>query len=201
MPALVTAVVLLTIICVLNTAILARVIRQLRRHSELLWEVAERGVPARALAPGSTVGRFAVRDTDGALVTDSNRAAATLIVFLSPTCASCRRLRTEFPAVAARWAAGRENVIAVVAGPDATATYAAKLAPVARIVVDNDEVMRAAFGVRGFPAIFVLAVSGELAWTGLHADAIPGIQTGGADNGPETDGAVTQTRDPPTTTR
>jgi hypothetical protein len=63
----------------------------------------------------------------------------------------------------------------VVSGPGASARFLARLGPVARVIVDVDETMREAFGVEGFPAVFVLAESGRLSWTGLHAHAVPGL--------------------------
>jgi hypothetical protein len=66
-------------------------------------------------------------------------------------------------------------VIAVVTGPGSSARFLARWEPVARVVVDADETMRHAFGVRGFPALFVLTESGHLSWTGLQAQVIPGL--------------------------
>ncbi|MEV4637867.1 hypothetical protein AB0J80_10975 [Actinoplanes sp. NPDC049548] len=105
---------------------------------------------------------------------------ATLIGFFSPACASCRRERNRLRAVAARWPGGPERVYAVVTGPSGSATFLARLDPVARIVVDVDEAMRHAFGTTAFPAVFVLAESGSLSWTGLHVDAVPAWALEGA---------------------
>ncbi|WP_460915811.1 thioredoxin domain-containing protein [Plantactinospora veratri] len=77
--------------------------------------------------------------------------------------------------MAARWPGGSARVLAVVTGPDASARFLGRLDPVARIVVDPANTMRRAFGVEGFPAVFVLAESGRLSWTGIHVDAVPGL--------------------------
>ncbi|AVT33995.1 hypothetical protein C6361_36280 [Plantactinospora sp. BC1] len=174
MSVLVAVVVLSSAVCAFNTALLVAVVRRLRYQSELLSEVERQGVPARALSRGDAVRDFLVHDTQGRPVTP-DVPAATLVGFFSPTCASCRRERARFRAVAARWPGGPARVLAVVTGPDASARFLARLEPVARIVVDADGTMRRAFGIEGFPAIFVLAESGCLSWTGIHADSVPGL--------------------------
>ncbi|MEU8258103.1 redoxin family protein [Micromonospora inaquosa] len=157
-----------------NTAVLVAVVRRLRIQSELLSETEARGVPARALPVGATVGDFLAYDTEGRAVTAA-MPAHTLIGFFSPTCGSCRRERGRFRRAAARWPGGRSQVVAVVTGPDASARFLSRLTAVARIVVDQDESVRHAFGVQGFPAAFVVADLGRLTWTGLHVDVVPGL--------------------------
>ncbi|MDG4788007.1 hypothetical protein O7626_19030 [Micromonospora sp. WMMD1102] len=174
MSVLVAVVVLSSAWCAFNTALLVAVVRRLRYQSELLSEVERQGVPARALPRGDTVRDFLVHDTRGRPVTPVV-PAATLVGFFSPTCPSCRRERARFRAVAARWPGGSERVLAVVTGPAASARFLRRLDPVARIVVDPDSAMRQAFGIESFPAIFVLAGAGCLSWTGIHADAVPGL--------------------------
>ncbi|SCL25313.1 Thiol-disulfide isomerase or thioredoxin [Micromonospora pallida] len=173
MPALVATVVLLAVVCAGHTALLVAVVRRLRVQAELLADVEERGLPARALPVGSTIGAFSVTDTDGEPFSAGDASGPTLVAMLSPTCGSCRRLRREFGAVAARWPGGRSRVVVVVTGPSATAAYARRLAPLARIVVDPDEVVRDAFAVTAFPALFVVEPTGELSWTGRWAHSVP----------------------------
>jgi thiol-disulfide isomerase/thioredoxin len=174
MPVLIAVVVLSSAVCALHTALLVAIVRRLRYQSELLSEVERRGVPAWALSRGDTVGSFLGQDTHGRPVTP-DVPVATLVGFFSPSCASCRRERARFRAVAARWPGGSGRVLAVATGPDASARFLHQLDPVARIVVDADSTMREAFGIEGFPAFFVLAASGRLSWTGIHADAVPGL--------------------------
>jgi thiol-disulfide isomerase/thioredoxin len=169
---LIAVVVLSSVVCAFNSAVLVAVVRRLRYQSELLSEVERQGVPARALARGATVGEFLAHDTDGRPV-GRDVPAATLVGFFSPTCSSCRRERDAFRSVAARWPGGPARVLAVVTGPDASARFLARLEPVARVIVDDGETMRRAFGIEGFPAMFVLADAGRLTWTGLHVDAVP----------------------------
>lgn len=163
MSVLVTVVVMLALVCAFNTALNVALVRQLRYHAELLAEVEERGVPAQALPRGEVVNDLA------------DPGADTLVAFFSPTCGRCRRERRVFARTAARWPGGPERAVAVVSGPTASADFLAGLAPAARVVVDTDESLRHAFGIRGFPALFVVAPDGRLAWTGMHADAVPGL--------------------------
>ncbi|MBB5113251.1 thiol-disulfide isomerase/thioredoxin [Micromonospora echinospora] len=163
MSVLVTVVVLLALVCAFNTALNVALVRRLRYHAELLTEVEERGVPAQALPRGEVVHDFAGHDGD------------TLVAFFSPTCTRCRKERKGFGRVAARWPGGPDRAVAVVSGPTASADFLTGLAPAARVVVDSDESLRRAFGIRSFPALFVVAPDGRLAWTGVHADAVPGL--------------------------
>jgi hypothetical protein len=182
MPVLVTAVVILAMVSALNVLLLFSVARETQRNSELLWEAAERGVPAKALAVGATVGRFLVHDTDGEALSDTSSTGTTLVAFLVPGCGSCRRTRKQLQTVAARWPGGRSRVIVVVSGSDATEAYASSLAGLARIVLDHNDVVRKAFGVRGTPALFLIKPSGELTWTGVHVDTIPGLDEAAAES-------------------
>lgn len=168
MSALVTVVVLLALVCVFNTALNLALVRRLRYHAELLAGVDERGVPAQALPRGAVVG-----DRLGHDLVDGD--ADTLVAFFSPTCDRCRRDRKIFGRVAARWPGGPDRVVAVVSGPSASAAFLTGAAPAARVVVDTDESLRHAFGIRHFPALFVVAPGGRLTWTGMHAHAVPGL--------------------------
>ncbi|OZV81769.1 hypothetical protein CA850_11535 [Micromonospora echinospora] len=173
MSALVATVVLLAVVCAGHTSLLVAVVRRLRIQAELLADVEERGLPARALPAGAAVGAFSVTDTDGRVFSAGDPSGPTLVAMLNPTCGSCRRLRREFGTVAARWPGGRSRVVVVVTGPSATAAYARRLAPTARIVVDAAGAVRDAFSVTAFPAIFVVASTGELSWTGRWAHSVP----------------------------
>ncbi|MEU8241026.1 hypothetical protein AB0C07_22510 [Actinoplanes missouriensis] len=175
MYAMVTLAVLTALVCAFNTANLVAVNRRLRYLGELLWQVEQRGVPAKAPPAGSPVGPFAVQDTDGGAVTSTGWEDRTLVAFMDPACLSCRQLRRELRPLAARWPAGRRNVVVVLTGPSARADFARRLAPVARVVVDQQETVRAAFGVEGLPAIFVVEPPGVLSWTGMHPDTVPAV--------------------------
>lgn len=158
-------------VCVFNTALLIAVIRRMRVHAELLSDVEERGVPARAHPVGEAVRSFEARDIEGLALSAPSWPGPTLVGFFSPTCSSCRRERKHFRAVAARWPGGRSHVVAVVSGPAAAAAFLAQAGPVARIVVDRQETVREAFGVRSFPAAFVVTRTGRISWSGLHVPA------------------------------
>ncbi|AEV81899.1 hypothetical protein ACWT_0885 [Actinoplanes sp. SE50] len=160
MSALIAAVVVLALVVAFHTALIVALIRRLRYHAELLVDIEERGVPARALPRGAVLAAGL-----GLLAPDTD----TLVAFFSPTCDRCRRDRAAFGRVAAGW----DRAVAVVSGPDASAGFLAGAVPAARVVVDADGSLRHAFGIRHFPALFVVSPDGRLAWTGMHASAIP----------------------------
>lgn len=95
MMVLTTAVVVLGILCVLNLAVSAAVIRRLRHLPG-----RDTPPPTGGLPPGSAVPEFALRSEHGdPLDLESLRGRHTLIAFLSTTCSTCV---AQAPGLAAR---------------------------------------------------------------------------------------------------
>jgi len=146
MPYLVTAVVLLGVLCMLNLLFTLGILRRLR--TQTTWTPD----PMFALSPGSTVGEFSVTTTTGEPV--SSDSLAGLVGFFSAGCEACHAVLPQFTERATQMPYG--SVLAVVGGDDEETVRA--LTPVARVVVadlDGGPVARA-FQNSWTPALYLL---------------------------------------------
>ncbi|WP_214409281.1 peroxiredoxin family protein [Sphaerisporangium fuscum] len=166
MPYLVTAVILLGVLCVLNLLLTMGILRRMRaeagqagRHSQSLF----------TLGPGSPLGEFSADTTDGETVTDGTLTG--LVGFFSAGCEACHDLLPRF--VEGARERGRENVLAVVGGDDEETVRA--LTPVARVVVaelDGGPVARAFQNV-WTPALYFIGDDHKVAATGARMEELP----------------------------
>lgn len=103
---------------------------------------------------GTAVPELSVVAADGRPVTGADlRGGETMLAFLTATCDLCWE---EMPHV--REAASLTPTVAVVIGaPPDRARYVEALAPVARVVEQDDPSLAARFHVRGFPAFLVVS--------------------------------------------
>ncbi|WP_426504700.1 TlpA family protein disulfide reductase [Dactylosporangium sp. McL0621] len=168
---LTAAVVVLTVLTLLNLLLMVGVIRRLRDHTGRFTEMARSVMPEVAVvAPGSPVPAFSATTRDGDTVADTALAGETLVGFFSPSCQPCKALLPRFADHARRFAGGRDRVIAVVV-EDADL---AVLEPVARVVVEEPGgAMAAAFTVTGFPALAVLGAGGTVTASGMSLQDLP----------------------------
>lgn len=116
MMVLTSAVVVLGILCVLNLAVSAALIRRLRDLPGRDTPPAPGGLPA-----GSAVPEFALRSENGdPLDLASLRGRHTLIAFLSTTCPACAVQAPGFAAIGSELADAGTDVITVLLsnGPD-----------------------------------------------------------------------------------
>ncbi|MFF5437685.1 TlpA family protein disulfide reductase [Streptomyces achromogenes] len=136
MAALTAAVVLLGILCVLNLLLTIGVIKKLREYGPA-GPVGAPGEGMTPLRPGEELPDFTALAEDGALVGASSLPDGSLIAFLSPGCAPCRRELPELVAYAAADPGRRERTLAVVVGePGECEHFVRELGPVARVVVE-----------------------------------------------------------------
>jgi thiol-disulfide isomerase/thioredoxin len=167
MPFLVTAVVLLFVLCLVNLTLTFGVIRRLRQPGAPI-PAARRTADHLAMA-GSIVGAFAVRTVDGTPMSPAGFTAPTLVGFFAPGCAPCADLLPAFLAVAAH----REALAVVDDGTDDTdyVTRLSAVAPVAR--AEQAALLIEAFRVTGFPAVCLVGPGGVILDTGAHLLAQP----------------------------
>jgi hypothetical protein len=100
-------------------------------------------------------------------------AGETVVAFFSPGCTPCREKLPEFVAYVRR-SFDRQQVLAVVVSyaketedTAEAAEMANLLAPVARVVVEDDEhVVAKAFTVKAFPAFCVIDAAGKVLTSG-----------------------------------
>ncbi|MFF4773831.1 TlpA disulfide reductase family protein [Microtetraspora fusca] len=159
MPFLIAAVVLVGVVCLVDLVLTVGVIRRLREHTEFLTTL---GREAPGLGVGEEVGPFAVHAADGGPLTRDHLTRETLFGFFSPDCEPCKAKLPAFVRYAAEMPGGRDRVVAVIAADEgADGEFRSRLGEVARVVVeDHTGPLSAAFRVRAYPSLFLVAPDG-----------------------------------------
>ncbi|MGW9212989.1 TlpA family protein disulfide reductase [Embleya sp. NPDC055664] len=168
MPFLIAAVVVLTVLCLLNLLLTFGIVRKLRAQRD----DSRPGPAALALPVGSTAPNFSAVTTTGETITRDG-LGETLFGFFSPNCPACTERLPRF-VEAARRESGRE-VLAVLHGDDAaTRAQAAALRDVARVVVEAspDGPLGTAFAITGYPAFGLIDAHGTVTATGLDPERL-----------------------------
>jgi thiol-disulfide isomerase/thioredoxin len=162
MSFLVTAVVLLFLLCLINLTLTLGVIRRLRQAGALVPAV--RRTADHLAVAGSTVSAFAVSTVDGKPMSPAGFTAPTLVGFFAPGCAPCAEILPAFLGAAAH----REALAVVDDGADDT-EYVSRLSAVALVVrADQAAPLVDAFRVTGFPSVCLVGPGGVILDTGAH---------------------------------
>lgn len=146
-------VLVLGLLCCLNTLLTIGVVKRLREHSKLL---AGRGGPSESDVPvGLEVGEFAAVTLDGEEVRRDDLADDCVVAFFMHDCSPCQEKMPRFTEYAKKLPGGRDQTFVVVAEDDGKEQeFAAALAPVARVVVTNGMgPVAGAFKVSAFPTM------------------------------------------------
>jgi hypothetical protein len=160
MPFLVAVVVILAVLCVLNMALSAAIIRTLRGDREVL----------EPPAAGTGIGAFTVPMLDGGTLTERDLADGALVAFVSPTCPPCAALAREW---GTRTDLPEDTYVFVIdtSTPEEARAYAAKLGGRAA-VVERDSAVSAAFGAHDVTPTLVRVRGGAVAAAGFSFDAV-----------------------------
>lgn len=172
MPFLVTAVVLIALLCLLNLLLTFGVIRKLRAQAA---DKADRAVDGLIIPAGSAAPAFSAVTTAGERIT-RERLGETMLGFFSPDCRACKErlpLFVEQARTAAR-ETGR-SVLAVVHGTEEEARdQVAALTGVAHVVVEpGDGPLGEAFDITGYPVFGLITADGTLAATTFDPARLP----------------------------
>ena len=165
MPYLIAAVVFLGLLCALNLVLTLGLIRRAgpRGHAPEVHP----GPPV-ALGPGARPAGFMSVTTDDLPV--SGETLTGLVGFFSAGCDPCHALAPGFAAHAR--AAGRDHVLAVVAGDDPE--LVAMLAPAARVIVEDYEgPVASAFQNTWTPALYLIDDDHTILATGGRLEDLP----------------------------
>lgn len=162
---LVVLVALLGVLSALNLLLSFGLIRRLREHTELIDAVYEfvadgPAAAAPAVAAPAAVGEFRATTADGEPLGRDDLAPSTVVAFLAVDCKGCHE---QLPHLL-DWARDqdRQRIVAVVDGRGGDPfDLVAQLLPVARVVVDTNEVA-AAFGIRSYPRFCVIGPDATL---------------------------------------
>jgi hypothetical protein len=175
MAYLVAAVVIVGLLGLVNMVFSFGVIRRLREHTEILNELRSGATHATMLSAGETIAAFEARSIDGEPVSSALLRETTLVGVFSAGCSPCKEQLPRFVERARAHPGGRERVLAVVVSADdaAAAPYLDDLTGVATIVREADDGPVAnAMGVKGFPAVSLIAADGLVLASGLSVAAI-----------------------------
>ncbi|MDE3724925.1 TlpA disulfide reductase family protein [Nocardiopsis sp. N85] len=163
---------LAVVLCLLDLLLTVGVIRRLKEHTELIGNLSTRGMPGTTvLPPGERIGAFSAVTEDGDTVGSGALADPVLIAVFSPGCGACAEQLPRFLERAGALPGGRGSVLAVLAGDRAqVAEEAARLSPVARVVVDGPQgTVTDALGVLAFPAFLRVDGTGRVLSSGRLA--------------------------------
>ncbi|TDQ00869.1 peroxiredoxin family protein [Labedaea rhizosphaerae] len=169
MPVLVAAVVLLSLLCLLNLLLTVGILRRMRAGTQSTGPST--GQPTDLpfeLKPGGSIDTFTATTTAGEELTAD--ALAGTVAFFSADCDACHDMLPSFISYAASH--GRDKVLAVVGGTDPQTVAA--LEPVARVIAadpDGGPVARA-FRNTWTPAMYVIADRTVVATAG-RVDELP----------------------------
>jgi thiol-disulfide isomerase/thioredoxin len=166
MPVVAALAFLALAVCLLDLVLTLGVIRRLRQHTELISKLSSGGRrPSAMLAEGETAGPFEAVATTGESLSRDRLSGETLVGAFAPHCSACEEKLPAFVEFATTFPGGREQVIAVVVGPENEAeTYREQLEPVARVVIEPPMTgeMDTALALNAFPAFGVLDQSGTV---------------------------------------
>jgi hypothetical protein len=164
--------ILLAAAVALNITLTVGIVRRLREHTAQLTDL--RNPDAVMAAPDTVTGEFSAETLDGQWLSERDWQGLTLVGFLSPTCAACHARLDGFVERAQQMPGGREQVLAVIVGTEGTDEQVAKVAPVARTVVEAPQgPLAKAFSVKGFPAFALVDESRRIVASGYDLDQVP----------------------------
>ncbi|WP_331770705.1 redoxin domain-containing protein (plasmid) [Embleya sp. NBC_00888] len=173
MPLLIAAVVLVTVLCLLNLLLTFGVVRRLRAQGGHGHGGHDADITDLVLPVGATVPAFTAVTTAGETVSRDG-LGAVLFGFFSPGCPACAE-RLPLFVKAAREAVGEgRRVLAVVHGDEAdTREQVAALTAVARVVVEPaDGPLGRGFAVAGYPVFGLLDANGTVTASGFDPKAL-----------------------------
>jgi thiol-disulfide isomerase/thioredoxin len=158
-------------VCLLDLVLTLGVIGRLRQLTELISTLPSGGRrPDAILAEGETAAPFDAVATTGEPVSRDRLSDRTLVGAFAPHCPACDEKLPAFVDFAKMFPGGRDQVIAVVVGPeDEAEPYCEQLEPVARVVIEppmTGEVGKA-LALNSFPAFGVLDHSGTVVSSGV----------------------------------
>ena len=176
MAVLTAAVVLLALLCLLNLAVSAAVIRRLRDAAgSVPVGVAHTPAPAQGLVVGERPAPFSVVATNGTTVDRDALHGPTLVAAFATSCPDCARHAPELLDRAARCSdAGIDRLSLLVdTGPDRTG-LAETLGRAGNLVTgDQAAALMRLLRIPSTPAYLLLDADGSVLATGGELDALP----------------------------
>jgi hypothetical protein len=168
---LVGAVVVLTVLTLLNITLLLAVIRRLREHETRLAAVTTGATasaePEVVAAVGQHIPDFTAESADGRQLDRTSLVTPALVGFFSPSCDSCHERVPDFRK-AADELDGTALAVVVRDGRD-PAPLVADLRDAATVVLEEpDGPVATAFAVRAFPVFALVGADGTVRASGFE---------------------------------
>ncbi|GLH98118.1 TlpA family protein disulfide reductase [Phytohabitans aurantiacus] len=180
MPFLVTAVVLVGLLCAVDLLLTFAVLRRLREHTEELGRLSGAGHGSMGVDRDSLMGRelpeFSAVTVDGAAVSrESVTGAVELVGIFSPGCNPCHAQAPLFAAEAARMPAGK--ALALVAGSGSDADDLVQIVKGATDVVLAPESMTVVNGLNigVFPTFLRLDAGGSIVDAAVSVEGLAAL--------------------------
>jgi hypothetical protein len=166
-------VVVIGVLCVLNTVLTLGMARRLRTQNELLANPSG-FMPGNHFPPvmrvaGEQTSAFSTTTVDGAPVDETFfDETSTLVAAFSIGCPACEERFPEFLQFAAAFPGGRERVLALVIGAEGTEEKAELLKPVATVVVEDTHggPLCTSLGTKAYPALGIIEPGGGVRASG-----------------------------------
>lgn len=158
---LLAAVLVLTVLVLLNLALTLAVIRRLRQQ---MADQERWGMQSLSPPVGTPIPDFTAETTDGTTITaDTLRTGRALIAFLSIGCTACHEQMPQLREhVTALRAAGDHVLVAVNAGQASDSDLISAFTGVAPVVAEGEgRPVAAAFGIDGYPT-YVMVEDGSV---------------------------------------
>jgi hypothetical protein len=174
-PALIAAVVIVGLLCLIDLLLTFGVIRRLREHTELLRDRDHPITmsPVIGLSAGQTPAAFTVATADG---TVTGPAGLRLVGFFSAGCSACPERVAPFAGYARSHQLAVDEVLAVILVGDSgePPSYLNAVAEVAQVSVQPFDCPAAqAFAVAGYPAFCLLDADGAVLSSGFDPAELP----------------------------
>ncbi|WP_163507367.1 TlpA family protein disulfide reductase [Fodinicola acaciae] len=169
MPAVVALVILLTVLCLLNLALVFGLLRRIRDIESRIS--SDQAATEPLLAVGAQIDDFEAVTTDGELLRRESLADGTLVGFFDPQCESCHENLPHFAAAARTQP--RVRSLAVIRDDEEQEEMVSALSGVSRVVVERRRgPVARAFHVHGTPAFCRLGADQRIS---AHGYATPAL--------------------------
>lgn len=168
------AVAVVSVLCLVNLALLLVVVRKVRFLAERVGKMPGMA-PAALLPVGSRAPEFTAVTTVGESRSLGDLAGSrSVVAFFSPDCSPCHAQLPEFLEFARALPGGPSQALAiVVGGAQAAAEFAAGLDGAGAVVLaPRQGPLTDAFSVRGFPAFYLIGPDGRIEARGMAVQAL-----------------------------
>lgn len=166
---------LISVLCVMNLALMIAVVRRVREQGELLASLPKGRPHAQRLPRGTQVPGFSAVTVTGESRSLADMAGSrSLVGFFAPGCPPCHEQLPEFARLARAIPGGAGQVVAVLAGAESSAAeFFTELDGLAAVVFEQSGgPVTVAFSAPGFPSFYLMDADGRIEASGMAMEMI-----------------------------